>query len=95
MFRRMICTVLLALALTVCLSGCGRGMRVLKEFAEIENGFLEEWKDNKDGIKQEFYELMGVLIEEINDWSESAAAGSVTGDDSLTGARKIRNKFHK
>lgn len=90
MFHRIIGTALLAILLAMCLSGCGIGIGrgIFKEFAEIENGFLEEWEDNKDGIKQEFYELVDVLMEEINDWSDSAATYSITRDDSLMGVRK-------
>lgn len=93
MFRKFICAVLLVLLMSICLTGCGMGIggEVLKEFAEfaeIENGFLEEWKDNKEGIKQELYEFVDGLLEEINDWSDSVAAYSVTGDNSLVGERK-------
>lgn len=90
MFRRIVYAALLTILLTTCLSGCGIGIGrgIFKEFAEIEKGFLEEWKDNKDSIRQEFYELVDVLLEEINDWSDSASTYSITRDDSLMGVRK-------
>ena len=90
MFRKFICVSLLVLLMSTCLSGCGMGIGrgFLEEFVEIGNGFLKEFADNKDSIKQEFYGLVDIFLEEINDWSDSVAKNSLTKDSSLIGERK-------
>lgn len=61
------------------LAGCG---------ADLENGFIKEYEDNKEGIHQEISELWDSFLEEANGWSESFATHSITKDHDLTGNRE-------
>lgn len=78
MIRKSVAAALSVLLLTG-LAGCA---------ADLGTGMIKELEDNKEGIRQEFYELWNAFLEESNEWSESFATHSVTGDHDLAGKRE-------
>lgn len=78
MIRKSVAAALSVLLLTG-LAGCA---------ADLGTGMIKELEDNKEGIRQEFYELWNAFLEESNEWSESFATHSVTDDHDLAGKRE-------